>query len=591
MKKSNFIKYIKKIRVVYSRVFSFLKKSDSKILYIIVLISLVLGVIPGLSVILMQNIINAVQNYKVSFLDTTILIVIYISQDILTELLTRYKSYKSFILQNKLILNLDLSILNKTKELDLEDFEDSEIYNMIQRAQSQSSSEVFSYFMSILSIFQSLINIFTNIIIILSWKVWIIPLIIISSLIKSVYLIFFSKKQYNIIKSRTGKERKKWYYQYLLTNDIAFKEIKMYSLSKYFIENYKKLFNEFFKQDTRLNKELNIIDSIITFFDRLIVGGIFILIIWSAKAKSILIGDSVAYIRSMTNIKNGVESFVGQIVSLSKETLYIEQLFEFLDLDINKSHNMNEKVINDIISIELINVNYKYKSSDKYVLKNINLKLQKNDLCAIIGKNGSGKSTLVKLISGYYDNYEGEIFINNINLKEINKDNLRVHIGILFQDYTKYELTVRENVAIGNLDKMNDDNFIKDLLLSVKAPKYIVNNLDAQLGYWFEDGVQLSGGEWMKVALGRAFMRNAKLYILDEPNASLDALSEKNIFSHFQILSSEKIGLLVTHRYSNAKNITNKIIIMDDGKIEDIGTHEELYERSITYRELYVLSY
>lgn len=590
MKKSNFIKYIKKIRVVYSRVFSFLKKSDSKILYIIVLISLVLGVIPGLSVILMQNIINAVQNYKVSFLDTTILIVIYISQDILTELLTRYKSYKSFILQNKLILNLDLSILNKTKELDLEDFEDSEIYNMIQRAQSQSSSEVFSYFMSILSIFQSLINIFTNIIIILSWKVWIIPLIIISSLIKSVYLIFFSKKQYNIIKSRTGKERKKWYYQYLLTNDIAFKEIKMYSLSKYFIENYKKLFNEFFKQDTRLNKELNIIDSIITFFDRLIVGGIFILIIWSAKAKSILIGDSVAYIRSMTNIKNGVESFVGQIVSLSKETLYIEQLFEFLDLEINKSHNMNEKVINDITSIELINVNYKYKSSDKYVLKNINLKLQKNDLCAIIGKNGSGKSTLVKLISGYYDNYEGDIFINNINLKEINKDNLRVHIGILFQDYTKYELTVRENVAIGNLDKMNDDNFIKDLLLSVKAPKYIVNNLDAQLGYWFEDGVQLSGGEWMKVALGRAFMRNAKLYILDEPNASLDALSEKNIFSHFQILSSEKIGLLVTHRYSNAKNITNKIIIMDDGKIEDIGTHEELYERSITYKELYVLS-
>ncbi|MEG0857183.1 MAG: ABC transporter ATP-binding protein [Terrisporobacter sp.] len=589
MKKTNFITHILKIKTIYSRVFSFIKDSDSKNLFIVATISLILGLIPGISVILMQKIINSVQNYQISFLDTMILVMIYIAQDIFSELLIRYKAYKSFILQSKLILKIDLSILNKTRDLDLEDFEDTEVYNMIQRAQEQSSSEVFTYFMSMLSIFQSLINIFTNIVIISAWNIWIIPVIMLLSLVKSIYLIFFSKKQYNIIKKRTGKSRKKWYYQYLLTNDIAFKEIKMYSLSNYFIDRYKELYNEFLKQDTSLNKELNIVDSIIAFFDCFVVGIIFTFIIWSTKTSKILIGDAIAYIRSMSNIKGGLESFVGQIVSISKDTLYIEQLFEFLDLDTQKNVNHSaEKVINDIISIELINVSYKYKSSDKYALKNINLKLQKNDLCAIVGENGSGKSTLIKLIAGYYDNYEGDILINNISLKEINKNNLRNNIGILFQDYTRYELTVRENVAIGNLKKFNEDYFIKELLLSVSAPKNIAENLDTQLGYWFDDGVQLSGGEWMKIALARAFMRNSSLYILDEPNASLDAIAEKNIFSQFEKLASQKIGLLITHRYSSSKNITNKIILMDNGKIEDVGTHEELYMRSSKYRKLCV---
>lgn len=585
-KEKNAIKILK----TFLKVFRILINVDKIFIGFIIFITILQGLMPTILILLTQKLINTLQMKNSTFKELMLIVFAYLSLDLISTQISNIKNYYSSKFQMKFSLELNLKVLNKISELELKDFENSDIYNKIQRAQNESNSKIFTYFMYFIGMMQQTITLVSSALLLIAWKWWSIFLVITVPIITSLYMIKLGKIQFNVHRERTGKERQSWYFNYLMTNDIAFKEIKLYNLVAYFIKKYKNLNEGFIEQDTKIIKRRTKIQLILEVFDQLLIAVVFYSIVVSAFLKKILIGDTIAFIRCISIIKSNVQAVLSSIVLIFKDTLYIGQLFEFLDMELEKKHTEEIHNLESIESIEIKNLSYKYKSTGEYALRNINLIVEKNDIIALIGKNGSGKTTLIKLLSGFYDDYEGEIYINHINIKNIDKENLRKNIGIIFQDYIKYELTVRENVGLGNLKYFNDDRKIHESLEKSGADIFLEkmpNGLESQLGFWFENGMQLSGGEWQKTALSRAFMRDASLYILDEPSAALDPVSEFEILNKSYNLIKNNIGIIITHRISNIRRMANKIVVLDNGELVECGTHEELMINNCIYKDLY----
>lgn len=302
---------------------------------------------------------------------------------------------------------------------------------------------------------------------------------------------------------------------------------------------------------------------------------------------NILIGDVITYIKAISNSKSNITSILVGLSNMVSKSLFLGQLFEFFDL---KEEDISNKIkIDEIREIEIRNLYYKYNSSKEYVLKNVNLRINKNEKIAILGMNGSGKTTLIKLIMGFYRNYEGNILINGIEVRDIDKESLLKEISTLFQDFVKYEASFRENISYSNLKIMSEDEKIKNIAKKFNFLDLIDSydkKLDTQLGMWFDDGVNLSMGQWQKIALARAFAKNSSMYILDEPNASMDAITEKEISDLYENILENKIGIIIAHRFLNIVNIVDKIIVLQNGEIIESGSHEELIKKGNIYKKL-----
>ena len=234
-------------------------------------------------------------------------------------------------------------------------------------------------------------------------------------------------------------------------------------------------------------------------------------------------------------------------------------------------------------------MSYKYPGQKEYALKNINLILKRDEITVLVGENGSGKTTLIKLLNGLYDNYEGEILFNNVNIRIINKKSIRNKISTLFQDYNQYQFTVKENIGFGNINKINSNESIYEAAQMANADKFInklKNKYNQQLGTWFKEGIQLSGGQWQKIAIARLYMNGGDVYVLDEPTASLDPKSEYEFFSQLKKNKNDKDSLFITHRFINA-NVSDKIIVMDKGRIVERGNHNDLIRIDGIYKKMY----
>lgn len=368
-----------------------------------------------------------------------------------------------------------------------------------------------------------------------------------------------------MLRYRTEEERKKWYFQYLLTNDIAFKEIRTYNLAEYFIHKVKGIYDDFFKQDKSYYKKSSEISLLISILDELCMGVLFCIVIFDTYAGNILIGDSVAYINVSSNIKSTLKQLLAQISAIYNDNLYINQIFEFLDMPEEEQIKRMEKHIDEINTITVENLSYRYNSNNRYALKDVSFSLSKGDIVAIVGKNGAGKSTLAKILSVLYNDYEGSIRINGIEMRQIDKDQLRKKISILFQDFTKYELSLGENIGISDIDNLSNCDKQKRIIESIGLNMDL--ELTQQLGNWFENGKNLSGGQWIKVGIGRVLFKDAELIILDEPNAALDAISEINIFKAIKQIAKNRICIVITHRVSNVPFYADKVMVIDEGKL------------------------
>lgn len=555
-------------------------RTDKNQFFCIIVLSIVLGIIPGCSLVMMQRIINLLQIDNSKLYTIVLFALIYIFIDMLNYIVSKIIAIVTFSLERRTNINVSLLVLEKTKMLELSDYEDVSTYDLIQRA--QNSNIVYAYMMLYISVMQAIVVVVSNLLILKKWIIFIFPLVAGITVIRMIHLSKIGKKKYIIRRDRTSDERKQWYYRYLMTNDMAFKEIKIFDLYDYFITKFKELSINFYTTDKKIYRQQNIVDGVLLLLDCFVTGCFFIFFIIMCKIGNSFIGDVIAYIRSISNIKKSIESLCLQIVVIWENTLQVSQLFELLDINGTEIAVGNKIDIGVIKKIELVNLSYKYRNSNKYVLKNINLVIEASQIYYLVGLNGSGKSTLMKIIAGYYSNYEGTILVNGVNLRDIDRKLYRKKIGILLQDYVKYELTLRENVAISNLDNLNDNIQIQKDLCQVGFNKKI--SLDSQLGYWFDNGYQLSGGEWLKVALARALNCKADIYFLDEPNAALDPVANKELLELIDQVLTGKIGVIVTHKISSIVRHKGKIIYLDQGEILGLGIHSELYNSCEDYR-------
>lgn len=569
-----------------SRILSVLASGGKVYLVIIFLLAIFFGVLPGISVIVMQAIVNTLQASEQNIRYIIMLMAIYIGIDIFTGVTGALSAYIENVLKMKSGITLKMSLLEKVKELSLKDFENTETYNLIQRAMSTSIENLFSFFKSFVHISQSLISMIMFSLILISWHWWLLPIIIIAPIIGTFIATHYGKKQFLVQKERAGDARKHWYYEFLLTNDMAFKEIKTFNIGDYLRNKYKQLSLIFLKQDRHLLKQRTIAQSVLLIIDHLILAAILVFIIMQAFVGQILLGDLIAYTRSVSNIKSSTQILSSHISSIYQSVLNISLYFDFIDMKSETVENIVNQSLTTIPFIEVKDLSYRYKSKNDFALKNINLKIERGSLIAFIGENGSGKTTLVKILSTLYNDYHGDIYFGKQNLRDLNTEEVRKKVGILFQDFMKYELSAKENVAFGQLEKIDNSSEISRALIKTGMQEKMAD-LDSQLGFWFDDGVQLSGGEWLRVALSRAFIRDAELYLLDEPNSALDSASERHVLESFKELAKNKIGIIVSHRIASIKNIVDQIAVFDNGGIQASGTHDELLETSKIYRKLY----
>lgn len=560
---------------------------DKKYIFILITSMIISGIIPPISLIMMQKILNELQ-IKSSLRTLFLLIFIYVLIDLFQSIYNNILEYYKTKFSLKFDLKFNELILKKASRLKLKSYENSEVYDMINRAQYESNGKLISYLQTFTGVLSKILTMISYLIILLSFKPWIVMCIIIIPIIKFLVSRKINIMSFNLIKNRTNDARKSWYMQYLLTYGDFYKELKTYNIFNYFIDRYKKYIKEFNKQDINLVKKSTILMSIITVFELIIDGILFSYIIFNGFKGKILIGNVMTYMKTITQIKEQMISILQSFSGMNKESLFIDQLIKYFDLqEINDSGTIK---ISKIKNIKIENLYYKYREEQDYVLKNINLEIKENETIAIIGQNGSGKTTLIKILMGFYDDYEGEIYINGVNMKEIDKKSILARIATLFQDFVKYEATFRENISYGNLEVLKDDEKLYSITNKFGINELIKNSekaLDTQVGHWFDNGKQISLGQWQKVALSRAFSKNANLYILDEPNSALDAISEYNLSVSYSKLLENSMGIIVAHKFNNFIKDVDNIIILSDGVISGEGTHQDLISTNKIYQKLY----
>lgn len=568
---------------------SIIRQVNKKLFFFTIVFSVITGIFPVITLILSQELINSLVQGKDFLTSTVMIFALYMLASFVGELFIEAKGFTEGKFQYLLQYRLNYMIMEKCTGLSLEDFESSEMYDKIEKITGEISYRPFQIFLAIISLLTSAITMVSSAVLLFSWNPYISILLLLVPVVSVLYFLKIGQQEFDVIWNRAKDERKTWYLSYLLTHDFSYKEVSLLGIKDYLLGNFMKISNGFIEQNIKILKKktkFNIIyELIMQSVSCLIIGAAVI----SAYVGDILVGNVMSYIRSVGLVQSNSQAIMANIYTIYNSSLYMDMLFEFLNYCGNSKKSIDKKKLNgQISSVNIKNLSFSYKNR-KNVLKNINISLQKGEKVALVGPNGSGKSTLIKILSGLYEIKSGDILINDISLKDIDIEDYYTKISVLFQDFVKYELTLQENIGFGDMKNFHSSENMKTVLDKLQATFLKRNedyDLSMQLGNWFEEGQQLSQGQWQKVALARAYFKDASIYILDEPNAALDTVSEREIFDNFFEISREKIGIFISHRLSAAK-MADKIIVMDKGEIVRIGNHEELLKKCSVYQILY----
>ncbi|MBE5974416.1 MAG: ABC transporter ATP-binding protein [Paenibacillaceae bacterium] len=559
----------------------------SKLIFVLtIIINIIAGIVPVISVNIFGSLINAISAKDLNL--SLKILAIYIGISFVSGMIISFKTFLFTKFQFLLDYELINRLLDKCAIMSLEEFENSDIQDQLQHILSQVGFRPYNIFTTTLTLVTSITTILSSVYIMLTWRPLSVFLIIVPAFAFSIFYLSISKREFQTEERNAKKARSIWYYEFLLTKDQSFKEVKIFNLARHIIKRHNDLKQSVINENLYNTKVRLIISVVFDFVDQICMAVLMILIIFSVIAGEILIGNAVALLRIINMMFDSFNSIMNIIYSINQNSLYMSKLINFL----NKPGNGNSEEtykLTDLNQIEINNLTFAYPETDKIVLQNINIKINKNQRVALFGRNGSGKSTLIKLLLGYYLVEDDMIKMNGVPLNKVNIDSLHKLTGILFQDYCKYELSVKDNVGFGNIDEIDNEAQIRESLEEAGID-FLPPDLNQQLGKWFSDGTQLSGGQWQRVALARCFFKKAQMYILDEPNAALDKMGEKKIMNTFFELTKNKIGVFISHKIAHVM-LADKIIYLDEGKIVAEGTHEELLKTCPSYKEIYDLEF
>ncbi len=511
---------------------------------------------------------------------------------ILSDVLGRAVALINSLLSEKFSNETSLQLMQHAAKLDLEDFEDSEMQDRLERARRQAAGRM-TLMEQLFGQAQDMVTIVSFGAGLVIYAPWLIALLAIALVPAFIGEAYFNARSYTLNYVRTPERRELDYVRQTGASVETAKEVKIFGLNAFLIERYRTLADSFFEANRRLAIRRASWGSALTTIGTIAYYIAYAYIVWRTLHGEFSIGDLTFLAGSFRRLRTLLEGLLIGFSNVAGQAMYLDDLFSFFEIEPEIASPANPLPFPEPIrqGFTFDNVGFRYPGAERWAVRRLNFTLHAGEVLALVGENGAGKTTLVKLLARLYDPDEGRILLDGHDLRDYDLFALRGNIGVIFQDFVRYHLTAGENIAVGRIEARDDHARIAAAAHRSLADDVIAklaHGYDQIIGKRFRGGVDLSGGEWQKIAIARAYMRDAQLLILDEPTAALDARAEFEVFQRFKELSEGKSAILISHRFSSVR-MADRIVVLADGEIEAVGTHEELLAAGERYAELFEL--
>ncbi|MGH7516964.1 MAG: ABC transporter ATP-binding protein [Gemmatimonadales bacterium] len=514
------------------------------------------------------------------------------------EALSRGSALYESLLGDLFANRTSVDLMRHAAALDLEQFEDAELYDRLERARRQTVGRI-ALFSLVLSTLQDLVTLVSLSAALAAYVPWLLVLLVVAVLPALLGETHFASLGYSLLYSWTPERRQLDYLRYIGASDVSAKEVKVFGLSQFLVDRYDRVSRDFYEANRTLATRRSIVSTLLATVGTLGYYAAYVVIIHltiighRGPAGLFTIGVLTFLSASFRQSRDLIQRTLLALSQIYEQSLYLDDLFSFFAIEPRIRSTPGALPIPVPVKHGFVfeEVGFRYPNSERWAVRHLSFTLCPGERLALVGENGAGKTTLAKLLVRLYDPTEGRILLDGRDLRDYDVASLRRHVGVIFQDFVRYDFVLRENIAVGSIERREDEPAIRDAAersLADTVATRLAGRYDQMLGRRFDGGVDLSGGEWQKVALARAYLRDAQLLVLDEPTAALDARAEYEVFLRFSELTAGKMAVLISHRFSTVR-MADRILVLKGGELVEDGTHEELVARGGLYAELFGL--